>query len=135
MMRKTLCITLISLHFMVLPLYSSLEKIPKAYLEASKDLGAGIVLTFLKITLPLSLPGVFAGVLLTFIPCVGDFLTAEFLGGPSNYLVGNLIQNQFMMAQDWPFGASLATLLILFLISGLWFYRKMEGRSLGVEMR
>lgn len=128
-------LTYFYLPFMVLPLYSSLEKIPKTYLEASKDLGAGCVQTFLKVTVPLSFPGIFAGVLLTFIPCVGDFLTAEFLGGPQNYLVGNLIQNQFMMAQDWPFGAALASLLIFFLLSGLWVYKKLEGRSLGMELR
>ena len=116
--------------FMILPLYSSLEKIPRTYLEASYDLGAGTVLTFLKITLPLSLPGVFAGCLLTFIPCMGDFLTADFLGGPKTFLVGNLIQNQFLMAQDWPFGAALTTLLLMFLLSGLYFYQKLEIREI-----
>jgi spermidine/putrescine transport system permease protein len=112
--------------FMVLPLYSSLEKIPRQYLEASADLGAGRVRTFLKITLPLSLPGVFAGCILTFIPCMGDFLTADFLGGPRTYLIGNLIQNQFLMAQDWPFGAALTSLLLGTLIVGLLLYQRVE---------
>lgn len=114
------------LPFMVLPLYSSLEKIPRSYIEASYDLGAGSFVTFLKITLPLSLPGVLAGCILTFIPCMGDFLTADFLGGPGTYLVGNLISNQFLMAQDWPFGAALTALLVITLVSGLTFYQRLE---------
>lgn len=114
------------LPFMVLPLYGSLDKIPRSLIEASYDLGAGAGETFMKVTLPLSLPGVFAGCLLTFIPCMGDFLTADFLGGPSTYLIGNLIQNQFLMAQNWTFGAALTTLLVLCLASGLYLYRRLE---------
>jgi spermidine/putrescine transport system permease protein len=116
--------------FMILPLYGSLEKIPRAYIEASYDLGAGQFQTFYKITLPLSLPGIFAGSLLTFIPCVGDFLTAEFLGGSKTFLLGNLIQNQFLMAQDWPFGAALTALLLVFMFLGLYFYQRLELREL-----
>ena len=119
------------LPFMVLPLYGSLEKVPPAYLEAAKDLGASAFAAFRKVTWPLSLPGVYAGCILTFIPCVGDFLTAEFLGGPDTYLLGNLIQNQFQMAQDWPFGAAMATLLALLLACGLWLYQRLERE--GVE--
>ncbi|MBI4346541.1 MAG: ABC transporter permease [Elusimicrobia bacterium] len=114
------------LPFMVLPLYGSLEKVPAAYLEAAKDLGASAWQTFWKVTWPLSLPGVYAGCILTFIPCVGDFLTAEFLGGPNTYLLGNLIQNQFQNAQDWPFGAAMATLLAALLAGGLWLYQRLE---------
>jgi len=116
--------------FMVLPLYSSLEKIPRSLIEASYDLGAGAPATFMKITLPLALPGVFAGCILTFIPCMGDFLTAEFLGGPRTYLIGNLIQNQFLMAQDWPFGSALTALLLITLVVGLVIYQKIEAREL-----
>jgi spermidine/putrescine transport system permease protein len=116
--------------FMVLPLYSSLEKIPRSLIEASYDLGAGSVQTFVKITLPLALPGVFAGCILTFVPCMGDFLTAEFLGGPNTYLIGNLIQNQFLMAQDWPFGSALTTLLLVLLVAGLYLYQKIEQQEL-----
>lgn len=118
------------LPFMVLPLYGSLEKIPRALLEASADLGGGTMTTFLRITLPLSLPGIFAGCLLTFIPCLGDFLVAEFMGGPNTYLLGNLVQNQFLMAQDWPFGSALTALLIASMLSGLYFYQRLEGREL-----
>ncbi len=115
--------------FMVLPLFGSLEKIPRQYLEASYDLGAGQTRTFLKVTLPLSLPGVFAGCILTFVPCMGDFLTADFLGGPRTYLLGNLIQNQFLMAQDWPFGAALTSLLLFTLVTGLYLYQRVERRE------
>lgn len=118
------------LPFMILPLYSSLEKIPRSYIEASYDLGANAPQTFMKVTFPLALPGVFAGCILTFVPCMGDFLTAEFLGGPKTYLVGNLIQNQFLMAQDWPFGAALTTVLLVSLISGVYFYQKLEIQEL-----
>lgn len=115
--------------FMVLPLYGSLEKIPRNLIEASYDLGAGPLRTFARVTLPLCLPGVFAGCVLTFIPCMGDFLTAEFLGGPKTFLLGNLIQNQFLMAQDWPFGAALTSLLLLSLASGVYFQQRLEDRD------
>lgn len=115
--------------FMILPLYSSLEKLPRQYLEAAQDLGAGPAKVFWTVTLPLCLPGVFAGCLLTFVPCLGDFLTAEFLGGTRTYLLGNLIQNQFLMAQDTPFGAALTSLLLVLMFAGLWLYQKVELES------
>ena len=121
------------LPFMVLPLYASLEKIPRSYVEAAHDLGAGQVQAFLKVTLPLSLPGVLAGAILTFVPCMGDFLCADFLGSPRTYLVGNLVQNQFLMAQDWQFGSALTSLLVLFLISGLYARHRFEEQGLFEE--
>ena len=114
------------LPFTVLPLYASLDKVPRSVIEAAYDLGAGRWTAFLKVTLPLSLPGVVAGCVLTFIPCLGDFLTVEILGGPRYYLLGNLISNQFMMAQDWPFGSALTTLLLAGLVGGLWLYQRWE---------
>ncbi|HAZ08116.1 MAG TPA: spermidine/putrescine ABC transporter permease [Elusimicrobia bacterium] len=117
------------LPFMVLPLYGSLEKIPRQYVEAAYDLGADRWTAFRKVTLPLSLPGVIAGSLLTFVPCLGDFLTAEILGGPRYYLLGNLISNQFLMAQDWPFGAALTCLLLTCLVGGLWLYRRWDDQA------
>jgi spermidine/putrescine transport system permease protein len=114
------------LPFMILPVYAALEKLPKAYIEAAKDLGAGPVRTFLRVTWPLSLHGVLAGGILTFIPCMGDFLVAEFLGGPESFLAGNLIQNQFLMAQDWPFGAALSVLLIAVLAAGTVLYQRLD---------
>ncbi|MBI3548114.1 MAG: ABC transporter permease [Elusimicrobia bacterium] len=115
------------LPFMVLPLYACLEKIPRSLIDASKDLGAGVATTFLKVTLPLSLPGVFAGCILTFVPCVGDFLTADFLGGTKTYLIGNLIANQFLAAQDWPFGGAMAAILIVILSTGIFAYLRLES--------
>lgn len=117
------------LPFMVLPLYSSLEKIPRSLVEAAYDLGASRWTAFRKVTLPLSMPGVVAGCILTFIPCLGDFLTAELLGGPRYYLLGNLISNQFLMAQDWPFGAALTSLLLAGLVGGLWLYQRWEENA------
>ncbi len=114
------------LPFCVLPLYASLEKIPRTYIEAAYDLGASRWTAFFKVTLPLSMPGVIGGCLLTFIPCLGDFLTAEILGGPRYYLLGNLISNQFLMAQDWPFGAALTTILLGGLVAGLVIYQRWE---------
>jgi spermidine/putrescine transport system permease protein len=114
------------LPFTILPLYASLEKVPRQLIDAAYDLGADRRTAFFKVTFPLSLPGVIAGALLTFIPCLGDFLTAELLGGPRYYLLGNLISNQFLMAQDWPFGAALTSLLLFGMVAGLWAYRRWE---------
>ena len=114
------------LPYMVLPLYAALEKIPRTLIEASYDLGAGGLKTFLRVILPLSWPGVASGAILIFVPCLGDFLTAEFLGGPKTYLLGNLIDNQFLAAQNWPLGAALTTLLMGMLLSGLYFYGRVE---------
>ncbi len=114
------------LPYMVLPLYAALEKIPRTLIEASHDLGAGGLKTFLRVILPLSWPGVASGAILIFVPCLGDFLTAEFLGGPRTYLLGNLIDNQFLAAQNWPLGAALTVLLMGMLMSGLYFYGRVE---------
>ena len=114
------------LPFTVLPLYASLDKVPRSVIEAAYDLGAGRWEAFWKVTLPLSMPGVVAGCVLTFIPCLGDFLTVEILGGPRYYLLGNLISNQFMMAQDWPFGSALTSILLAGLVGGLWLYQRWE---------
>jgi spermidine/putrescine transport system permease protein len=117
------------LPFMVLPLYGSLEKVPRSLIEAAYDLGAGRWTAFLKVTVPLSLPGIVTGCLLTFIPCLGDFITAELMGGPRYYLLGNLISNQFLMAQDWPFGAALTVILLAGLVLGLRVYQRWEAEA------
>lgn len=119
-------LTYFYLPFMILPLYACLEKVPKAYLEAANDLGAGPWTTLIRVTLPLSLPGIGAGCLITFIPCLGDFLTAEFLGGTNTYLIGNLIENQFLSAQNWPLGAALTVLLGGLMVAGLGAYLHLE---------
>jgi spermidine/putrescine transport system permease protein len=100
------------LPFMVLPLYVSLEQIDHRLIEAAADLYASKPRAFLKVTLPLSLPGVFAGVLLTFIPAAGDFINAQLLGTPRQYMIGNVIQSQFLAVRDYPTAAALSFVLM-----------------------
>lgn len=116
---------------MVLPLYANLEKLDKTLLEAAYTLGASPLKTFLKITLPLSMPGIMAGFLLVFIPAVGEFVIPELVGGPNNYMVGNLIYEFFMGARHWWIGSALSMLFIVFILSLVITYvRKMGERGL-----
>ena len=107
------------LPFMVLPLYSSLEKLQPALLEASMDLGANRLKTFLHVTLPLTAPGIAAGIVLVFIPTIGEFIIPDILGGAKTVLIGNLITNQFLTARDWPFGAAITFIVVLFVKVGV----------------
>ena len=100
------------LPFMVLPLYVSLEQVDPRLIEAAGDLYANRVVSFLRVTLPLSLPGVFAGVLLTFIPACGDFINAQLLGTPKQYMIGNVIQSQFLSLRNYPTAAALSFILM-----------------------
>ncbi len=99
------------LPFMILPLYAALQKIDTSLLEAAADLGASRFHTFLNVTLPLSTPGLVAGSVLVFIPSIGAFITPDLLGGARTMMVGNLIQNQFALVRDQPFGSAVAFLL------------------------
>lgn len=99
--------------FAILPMYVSLEKIDKSLLEAATDLGDGPIARFLRITLPLSLPGVMSASLLIFIPTTGDYITPTLLGGPDGAMIGNLIQKQFGAVNNWPMGATLSIILML----------------------
>ncbi|MEO1198674.1 MAG: ABC transporter permease [Pseudomonadota bacterium] len=101
--------------FAILPLYVSLEKIDKSLLEAATDLGDGPVARFLRITLPLSMPGVIAASFLIFIPTTGDYITPALLGGPDGAMIGNLIQLQFGAVNNWPMGATLSIVLMLWI--------------------
>ncbi len=98
------------LPFMVLPLYSVLEKLEKKYIEAAQDLGANRFNLFFKIIIPLSMPGIVAGCMLVFLPALGMFYVPDLLGGAKDILLGNLIRNQFFVARNWPFGAALSIL-------------------------
>jgi spermidine/putrescine transport system permease protein len=100
------------LPFMVLPLYVSLEQVDPRLIEAASDLYANRVMSFMRVTLPLSLPGVFAGVLLTFIPAAGDFINAQLLGTPRQYMIGNVIQSQFLSLRNYPTAAALSFILM-----------------------
>ena len=93
--------------FMILPLYASLERLDVSLIEAGKDLYHGPVSTFFHVTLPATRAGLYGGVLLVFLPALGDFVTAQLLGGASTYMMGNLVQQQFMEGQNWPLGSAL----------------------------
>jgi len=107
----------ILLPFMVMPLYSSIEKLDKPLLEAARDLGASKLQTFLRIVIPLTMPGIIAGCLLVMLPALGMFYISDLMGGAKNLLIGNVIKSQFLNIRDWPFGA--ATSIMLTLVMGL----------------
>lgn len=107
------------LPFMVLPLYASLERLDKSLIEASLDLGAGQARTFYSVIVPLALPGVISGVIITFIPALGAYLTPDLLGGPDSQMIANVIERQFKSANDWPFGSALSFLLMYATFGGL----------------
>ena len=102
----------VHLPFMVLPLYSALDRLDRSLIEASLDLGAGHFRTIMKIVVPLAMPGVFAGVMITLIPALGAYLTPDLMGGTDSQMIANVIERQFKRANDWPFGAALSFLLI-----------------------
>jgi putrescine transport system permease protein len=104
------------LPFMVLPVYARLAKLDATLLEAAADLGASPFRTFLRVTLPLSLPGIAAGVALVFIPCVGEYVIPELLGGPGAQLIGRVMWEEFFENRDWPMASSLAWLLLMVLV-------------------
>jgi spermidine/putrescine transport system permease protein len=115
------------LPFMALPLYVALEKIDTRLLEAATDLYASRVTAFRKVTVPLALPGIFAGSLLTFIPACGDFINAALLGTPRQYMIGNVIQSKFLNILDYPTAAALSFTLMLFILIGIFIYARLLG--------
>jgi spermidine/putrescine transport system permease protein len=116
------------LGFMILPIYAALERMDPALIEAGKDLYGSPRQTFRHVTWPQTLPGVLAGSLLVFLPAVGDFVSAQLLGGPDTYMIGNLIQQQFYGADNWPFGAALTVVLMAFLMIFVAFFLR-GGRA------
>ncbi|MDO5598001.1 MAG: ABC transporter permease [Acidaminococcus sp.] len=120
------------LPFMVLPIYVSLEQMDKRLLEAASDLGAGPLTAFRKITLPLTMPGVAAGSILVFISSLGMFVVPDIMGGAKSSLMGNVIQNQFLSARDWPFGSALSIILaLLSLIMIVLYYKALQAQKGG----
>lgn len=115
------------LPFMILPIYVSLEKIDRRLVEAAEDLYSTPVEAFRKVVLPLSLPGVFAGSLLTFIPAMGDFINAQLLGSPNQQMIGTVIQNQFLEVRDYPLAASLSFVLMAVITIGVLAYARVLG--------
>jgi spermidine/putrescine transport system permease protein len=118
------------LPFMVLPIYATLERLDPHLLEAAADLGARPLIAIGRVVLPLSMPGIAAGAILVFIPCLGAYLTPDLLGGGKSIMIGNLIRNQFSTARDWPFGsaASLALMALIMVLLAL------GARRAGKEM-
>jgi spermidine/putrescine transport system permease protein len=112
---------------MALPLYVSLEKIDRRLIEAATDLYASRFTAFRKVTVPLALPGIFAGSLLTFIPAVGDFINAQFLGTPRQYMIGNVIQSKFLVTTDYPTAAALSFMLMGVILVAVFAYAKALG--------
>ncbi len=120
------------LPFMILPLYASLEKLDLSLLEAATDLGAGHWASFCRVTVPLAMPGVVAGIVLVFIPSIGQFIVPDLLGGAKSILVGNLIQNQYVIARNQPFGSAVAfelTAVVLVLLLAYAYYVKRRGKE------
>jgi spermidine/putrescine transport system permease protein len=124
----------ILLPFMVLPLYSAIEKLDNTYIEAARDLGASKLQTFIKVIFPLTMPGIIAGCLLVLLPALGMFYVSDLLGGAKNLLIGNVIKSQVLNARDWPFGSatsialtvSMAVMLYAYYRAGKLLNRKVE---------
>lgn len=104
------------LPFMVLPLYATLEKLDPVLLDAAEDLGASPWVALLRVVVPLTKPGMIAGSLLVFIPCLGAYLTPDLMGGGKSVMIGNLVQNQFTTGRDWPFGSTVSLLLMILVV-------------------
>jgi spermidine/putrescine transport system permease protein len=117
------------LPFMVLPLYAAIERIDFSLVEAAHDLYASGREAFLRVVLPLSMPGVVAGSILVFIPSLGTFVTTDLLGGSKSVMIGNLIQSQFLTARDWPFGSAFSVLLMLAVLGATLLYFRKGGRT------
>jgi len=122
------------LPFMVLPIYVSIEQLDHRLLEAASDLGAKPFTAFRKVTFPLTLPGVAAGSILVFISSLGMFVVPDVMGGAKSALIGNLIQNQFLSARDWPFGSSLSIVLaVLALVLIVLYYKAIQKQEGGTN--
>ena len=123
-----LMLTHIYTPFVFLPLYASLEHIPRNLVEASQDLGAGSRATFLRVILPLSLPGLLAGATFAFVLTLGDFLAPLLVGGPSSIMIANIVQSLFGTAYDWPLGAAISVCILLLTISLLFLTERLEKK-------
>lgn len=117
------------LPFMILPLYSALEKMDYSLIEAAQDLGCPPITAFWKITFPLSLPGVIAGCLLVFIPAVGEFVIPDLLGGSQTLMIGKTLWNEFFANRDWPVSSAVAVILLLLLVVPIMFFQQAQARA------
>ncbi|WP_353217935.1 ABC transporter permease [Sandarakinorhabdus sp.] len=119
----------VHLPFMVLPLYAALDRLDRSLIEASLDLGAGHFTTLRRVVVPLALPGILSGIIITFIPALGAYLTPDLLGGTSSQMIANVIERQFRSANDWPFGAALSFLLMYLTFAALMIQAVISRRS------
>jgi spermidine/putrescine transport system permease protein len=124
----------VHLPFMVLPLYAALERMNHSYIEASLDLGASHFRTIVSVMIPLAMPGIITGVIITFVPALGSFLTPDLLGGTDSQMIANVIERQFKSANDWPFGAALSFVLmyvtfIAIALRAVWSVRQRRSRG------
>ena len=117
------------LPFMFLPIYASVEKLDRSLAEASSDLGGSPRQTFLRVTLPLTLPGIAAGAVLVFIPSLGNFIVPDILGGAKVLMIGNLVEQQFLSARNWPFGAALSVMIMVVMFLLILVYLRRIGRA------
>ena len=115
------------LPFMILPLYANLVKLDNSLLEASTDLGANSIVTFLKITLPLSLPGILAGSALVLIPAIGEFVIPSLLGGADNLMIGKVIWSEFFSNRDWPVASAVSIAMLILIVIPIMFLRNLTG--------
>jgi spermidine/putrescine transport system permease protein len=123
-----LMLTHIYTPFVFLPLYASLEHVPRSLIEASHDLGATPRATFVRVILPLSLPGLLAGATFAFVLSLGDFLAPQLVGGPSSIMIANIVQSLFGTAYDWPLGAAISVLILVLTVSLLFLAERLENR-------
>jgi len=123
------CLVYTYLPFMILPLYSSLAKLDRSILEAALDLGANPLMRLLKVTLPLTKGGIISGVVLTFIPAIGEYLVPDLVGGAKVMMMGNLIASKFLEFRNWPLGSAITTALLSIILALIIIYIKFEKRS------
>ncbi len=117
------------LPFMFLPIYASVEKLDRTLLEASSDLGGSPRQTFMRVTLPLTIPGIAAGAVLVFIPSLGNFIVPDILGGAKVLMIGNLVEQQFLSARNWPFGSALSVMIMVVMFVLILVYLRRVGRA------
>jgi len=122
------------LPFMILPIYNVLIKIDRIVIEAAQDLGADSVRVFTKVIFPLSLPGVFSGITMTFMPAVTTFVISKLLGGGQNALIGDLIEKQFKVTNDWGFGSAMSVIIMILILVAMNFVNSKDGDGSGVTM-
>ena len=115
------------LPFMILPLYANLSKLDTSLLEAAQDLGAKPFVTFLTVTLPLSVPGIIAGSMLVFIPAIGEFVIPALLGGPDTLMIGKVLWNEFFSNRDWPVASAVAIAMLILIVLPVMWLRRVQG--------